>query len=210
MNCNELFRFDKTDDHCTIAEYLAKENSLITSAEIPGTYNGKPVTEIREGAFAEAKYLERVKFPDSVKVIEYRAFYGCSGLRDIVWGSGLTDIDWLAFERCTAFERLVIPEGVQTIDEYAFAECGSLREVILPHSLEYLNACAFRYCTELEKVVFLNKNIHIHNLAFADCPKLPAETILFSMTGGSYDTEAPFFWDYLSFDLNAALRKDIF
>lgn len=215
MNYNELFRITEKDDCCIIEEYLEKRNKNVTSVEIPETYNGKPITVIGEEAFRDAVYMERITFPDSVALIEWQAFCGCSSLHDIVWANGLTRIGSNAFKECTALERLELPEGLVTINNYAFGKCASLKEVILPRSLDMLDAYAFENCGLLEKVTFLHKSMLVGNFAFKGCPKLPAETLMYPLIL-SCNPDKPFVWystDHYfdaEFDWDTALREDVF
>lgn len=211
MNCDEHFGYLENDDHCILVEYLEKKILTATRADIPETFNGKPVTAIGEKAFKDAVYLEQVTFPDSVTSIEWEAFNGCSSLREIVWANGLEYIGYGAFEWCTALERLELPEGVRNIAMYAFMECIFLKEVVLPHSLDWLDEYAFENCSALEKIVFLNKDVLISNFAFKGCTKLPAETLIYSLIG-SCNTEAPFSYDddFFDCDWDTALREDVF
>lgn len=213
MNCDEHFGYLENDDHCILVEYLEKKILTATRADIPETFNGKPVTVIGEKVFKDAVYLEQVTFPDSVTSIEWEAFNGCSSLREIVWANGLEYIGYGAFEWCTALERLELPEGVRNIAMYAFMECISLKEVVLPHSLDWLDEYAFENCSALEKIVFLNKDVLIGNFAFEGCAKLPAETLMYPMIL-SCNIEEPFSWHYndydFAFDWDTALREDVF
>lgn len=215
MNCDEHFGYLENDDHCILVEHLEKKILTATIADIPGTFNGKPVTAIGEKAFKDAVYLERVTFPESVARIEEYAFSGCSSLRETVWTNGLEYIGYGAFEWCTALERLELPEGLQTIAMEAFRECASLKEVVLPRSLGLLEAYAFNNCSELEKITFHKKNILFGNFAFKGCAKLPAETLMYPMIL-SCNIEEPFVWystDHYfdaEFDWDTAMREDVF
>ena len=215
MNYDEHFGYVEMEDHCILAEYLEKKILTSTSAEIPETFNGKPVTMIGREAFKDAVYLECVTFPDSVTGIEESAFSGCSSLREIAWANGLKYIEYSAFEWCTALERLEFPEGLQTINMEAFRECASLKEVVLPHSLDLLESYAFNNCGELEKITFLKKDIMLGDFAFKGCAKLPAETLMYPLTN-TCNIEKPFVWYSFGFafewefDWDTALREDVF
>ena len=56
----------------------------------------------------------------SVRVIEQRAFYGC-----------------------TSLERVVLPAQIETVKREAFAHCTSLAEVVIPKTLEHIEAFSF-------------------------------------------------------------------
>ena len=74
--------------------------------------------------------VESVEIPASVREIGEEAFYGCSGLKQVVFaaGSRLESIGVRCF--CsTGLERVVIPKEVGEIMGGAFYECRDLKEV---------------------------------------------------------------------------------
>ena len=77
------------------------------------------VTELREGAFADAMNLSEVRIADSVTKIGDEAFSGCSALRKVTIGSGVTSIGEDAFLAC-ALQEVTIPENVEEIGAHAF------------------------------------------------------------------------------------------
>lgn len=59
---------------------VAAANTSITTADIPSTFSGKPVTTISYRAFRYCTELTSVTIPDSVTSIGDYAFIGCTGL----------------------------------------------------------------------------------------------------------------------------------
>lgn len=59
------------------------------------------------------KSLASVTLPNSITLIEERAFFGCSSITEIV-----------------------VPEGVRVIGDYAFYECSNLSDITVPSTLE--------------------------------------------------------------------------
>ena len=64
---------------------------LLSKVEIPATYNGKSVTQIISSIQANDKLVEIV-IPDSVTLINHRAFNACSNLKSIKYRG--TESQW--------------------------------------------------------------------------------------------------------------------
>lgn len=65
-----------------------------------------------------------------VKVINKRAFQGCSNLTSIIIPSGVTSIESEAFKGCSSLTSISIPDSVTSIEESAFEGCSSLTSVV--------------------------------------------------------------------------------
>ena len=107
------------------AKYLSK-------IEIPGTYNGKRVTEVANfggDEFNPNKYL-----------------------KEIIISENITNINNLAFAFCPNLEIIKFPESLISIGKYAFAECGTLKEITIPNNLQIVGEEAFSGCEGLEAV----------------------------------------------------------
>ena len=89
---------------------LIKYNGSDTLIEVPGEVNGRPVTEIGEGAFTGNKSIQRVTLPESVAVIGENAFAGCSELMSLVaQREEVTRVADTAFDGC---EKLALIVGL--------------------------------------------------------------------------------------------------
>ncbi|MDR2742655.1 MAG: leucine-rich repeat domain-containing protein [Treponema sp.] len=106
---------------------------------IPNTLNGKPVTVIGEGAFADA-YLEAVVLPNKLEVIGNKAFVG-SRFYDIAIPDTVKSIGKLAFQNAY-LQTISLGSGLESIDDYAF-DGNYLTVLLLPASVTSLGTGAF-------------------------------------------------------------------
>ena len=71
---------------------------------VPSSCNGKPVTEIGDGAFREHGGLVSVEIPASIGKIGANAFEGCTSLASVSLAGSVSEIGESAFAGCTALE----------------------------------------------------------------------------------------------------------
>ena len=98
------FKFELLEDGTYMLKWL-DGNKQYEHIVIPDTYQGKPVTKIRDFAFNQRKGIKTVSIPDSVTEIGDSAFIGCSSLEGVNLGKN---------------------SKLKTIGEDAFASCVSL------------------------------------------------------------------------------------
>lgn len=101
------------------------------------------VIAINPGAFAMAKNLKTINFPDT-----------------------LTDIGYYCFSECTSLNNVVIPDSVEELGEFNFTGCTSLTDITLPDTLFTIGAGAFSFCTSLESFDFPKYIMEIGQGAF--------------------------------------------
>jgi hypothetical protein len=121
-----------------ITKYFPSENYSPTFA-IPNELDGKPVTVIGEGAFANAS-LSNVVLPNQLAIIENRAFAG-NWLNKVVIPDTVASIGKLAFQN-VYLDTLALGSGVESIGDYAF-EGNYLTALLLPESVTSLGEGAF-------------------------------------------------------------------
>ena len=109
-------------------------------------------TQIAEFLFANCPGLESIVIPDTVTVIEGRAFEACTNLTEVKLSSSLTSIHYSAFQNCNSLESVDIPDTVTDIGDHAFSGCGSLQNVSLSKGLISLGGAAFEDCDALESI----------------------------------------------------------
>ena len=85
--------YQASDNAATLVRYFGADSKV----DIPAELGGKPVTEIRVGAFGFCSSLTEVTIPKSVTSIEEMAFYQCEALATVYYGG--TQKDWDALEK---------------------------------------------------------------------------------------------------------------
>ena len=84
-----------------------------------------------------------------VTQIDRFAFYGCSDLEKVTFGSKVETIGESAFGYCKSLSSVLINEDVVTIGESAFEYCSSLTSFTIGSKVRYLSKWAFRECENL-------------------------------------------------------------
>ncbi len=121
---------------------------------------------IRTYAFARTGFRELV-LPDSVKIMDARAFTECQNLKTVTIGKGLTGISREAFAYCPSLAEVVIPSNVTAIGTEAFHGCSSLKIVHFSEGLQMIDGGAFEK-SGLPSIDLPDSVKYIGNLAFAD------------------------------------------
>ena len=145
-----------------LQKYFGEERAIV---RVPATVEGKPVTTIDEKCFEDRSEIEQVILPDTVSTIEYRAFYGCSSLREINFPESMRKIGGWAFAH-TGLENVVFPDGLQQLGYGAFYSCAHLESVVLPEAVDKLGENTFRLCPRLKRVTISAPEQEIHIQAF--------------------------------------------
>lgn len=179
-----------------IDDYAFEYNYDITSVVIP-----EGVETIGKYCFCNCDWLEKIRFPSTLKYIGNRAFDDDCFIRELYiadiasytqieyeslfshpfWYGDEDGFEWWEEE----YEKklyignstepatdIIIPEGVEKISAYAFYGNTFLKSVTLPDTLTGIGAEAFYKCENLESVSFGHCLEHIEASAFECCYKL--------------------------------------
>lgn len=130
------------------------------------------VRKIGTYALAYCLNMTEVTMPDSVTVIEERAFEGCELLESVVLPRGLKEIAAYTFFLCDGLESVTMPEGLEQIGADAFQGCVSLKQVTIPKSVVRIQKEAFYGCNHLTKINIPDSVRQMGPKAFAGCSKL--------------------------------------
>lgn len=149
---------------------LKKVKGSSPVANIPATYEGKPVTRILDGAFKDKTKITKVVVPENVTSIGVDAFLGCTNIEEISLPSSLRHIGRRAFVGLRYIKNINIPEGVETIGDTAFSNCVNLENISLPSTLKDLGSNLFqsdKLITSVYKgIEYLGNSNNQHLLAY--------------------------------------------
>lgn len=98
------------------------------------------------------KAVEEYEVPNSVEIIENKAFYNNDYLTKITLPEGLIKISDYAFYDTDQLDNLKIPDSVEYIGEYAFFSCDHLVSLLFGHDLRAIGREAFGCCLNLREI----------------------------------------------------------
>ncbi|MBR2280390.1 MAG: leucine-rich repeat protein [Ruminococcus sp.] len=174
------FSFTVNDDgNAVIHSYDNRSTDVV----IPKTLLGAEVTEIDDYAFFGNTEINSISFEncDGLKSIGTNAFYGCTGIKDIIIPASVTEIGFGAFQNCASLETVSFGNAITTIPKQLFYNCESLKSVVVPDSVESLGDRCFSGCTSLAEIEIPNSVTSIADNAFAG-----AENLVLYCNEGSY------------------------
>ena len=123
--------------------------------EVDGIYYNLAKKNLAFVTAGDVKYAGEIVIPESivvneetytVKEIQPRAFFGCSGLTSVTIPSSVTSIGFAAFNSCSGLTSVTIPSSVTNIGDGAFNSCSGLTSVTIPNSVTSIGYSAFSYC----------------------------------------------------------------
>jgi len=162
------FTYSIENEKVTITGYTGTGGAVV----IPGTIEGKPVTQIGNAAFKEKTSITAIALPDSVLSIGYEAFYRCEYLATVSLGSGVTTIgDW-AFGHCYRLKSISIPNSVTSLGNGSLSDCIELESVILGNQVPSLGRYTFTNDYKLSSITLPASIASIGEQAFSHCTKL--------------------------------------
>lgn len=171
----------------------------INDFDIPETvtYDGRTYSVSCIGSYLTSINSTSVKIPQTIQVIETRAFARTESLKEVyianigAWASiefqgndnnplsnkNRTNISvYVGAEKTT---DIVIPEGVGAIKKDAFYKCYWMSSIKLPKSLTVIQDNAFYRCLGLTEITIPENVNTIHDYAFYDCEGLQSITVNF-------------------------------
>ena len=145
-------------------------NRNISEIIIPST-----IVSIKDHAFSNCTYLNKVTLPSSITEIGQYAFSDCTNLKEITIPESVSKLEWGVFRNCTSLTDIHLPETLKEINSYAFYACTSLQKISFPRALEKIQNNAFQ-ATSLVQIV-IPQSIKYLSLSFENCRTLVSVTI---------------------------------
>lgn len=138
---------------------------------IPAEIEGEAVKRIKDTCFENHTEILKVVLPDSMRTIDYKAFQGCTHLRELEINDGLYEIGGWAFAH-TALTEVKLPDSVKKLGYGAFYGCSHLKEVVLSPYIWMLGENTFHNCASLKRVTIPAEEVTIHIEAFDSNKKI--------------------------------------
>ena len=184
-----------------VAAGNAKYQSRIV---IPESFNGKPVTQIFDGAFSGASNLKTISLPDSITFVGDGAFENCENLEyfedsyayylgnaknqklvlveakdPTMTSCTLSDntvaICDKAFQNCSNLIKITA-KNIKSVGSYAFSGCESLTTAIIPKGTTSIGKESFKDCQALKEITIPATVSVIEESAFENCIALKTVT----------------------------------
>ncbi|MGN0468525.1 MAG: leucine-rich repeat domain-containing protein [Acutalibacteraceae bacterium] len=147
---------------------VSKDNLNYSSDDCGVLFNKDKTVLI---TYPEKNQSKEYKMPNSVKTINYRAFYGNVFIEKIELSEQLEIIEDLAFMNCVSLNNITFPETLKSVGFYSFGMCWSLKNIVLPQALETVESNAFFNLWSLESITIkgMNTKIDDSKLCGLDC-----------------------------------------
>lgn len=174
-----------------LANYVGTQTELVLPNEI---------TKISDFAIANSRTITKVTLGENVTIIDTRAFYDNTKLKQVVLNNNLKEICEYAFVNCPLegtvkdgliyltskdnyflyllgvenknIETVEIDSKCLAINSFAFDGCKSIKSVKIPNGVKNIGGYAFRSCTSMTSVELPSTINRIGEHAFEGCTSL--------------------------------------
>jgi len=113
-------------------------------------------TAITDEAFEECEDLKSVEIPNTVEIVEEKAFLLAENLEKLTFAadSVVTELGTSAFEQCLSLKSVEIPASVKIVGDFTFAEAKNMEKLTFEagSAVTKLSRSAFTYCYSLKSV----------------------------------------------------------
>ena len=168
--------YEKSEDgtYAMVVDY----DGTASKIRIADTYEGLPVTHIKENAFSN-EVITSVVIPDSVTYIGNTAFGGCTNITSIMIPESVTDIGYAPFVACNNLVSIEVNENnvhYKSINGHLCTKDGKTliqyaggtpdTNAVIPDGVTTIGWGAFGYCTNIYTISIPDSVTTIGNAAF--------------------------------------------
>ncbi len=189
-----FLEYSKDGDRYIVEGYHGKPVNIT----VPNSYQGLPVTEIKDSAFQYCETLETITISEGIETIQAEAFGNCANLVTLNLPTTIQHLGSYIIDSCekltniaipgcrtmdvcvfalSSLETVTLPEGIEEIPDDAFGDCSNLSAVHLPSTVKRINLGAFSHCENLSSINIPNECSLIGARAFWNCTSLEAVQI---------------------------------
>ena len=131
----------------TIKNYAFRQNIYLEKVEILGE-----IKTIPTGLFSFCVSLTEFEIPSSVEIIGENAFGG-TGLKEVVLPDSVKEVGNYAFYNCVHLKTFKGGSGLEKLGANALGDCISLTDITLNEGLTSIGEGCFSSCTALKDIV---------------------------------------------------------
>lgn len=157
--------YEETNDGYKVTGIKNEDKTKIKTINIPSTYKGKPIVEIKEGALGECAYVEKITLPFIGRALDSSRLEGADKLFGYVFGTKMSEeaggYTWQYYEDedgTIEYAQYIIPyrlysvtiNGGDDIASGAFSACRFLESIhIKNNTANKVGSYAFSECNGL-------------------------------------------------------------
>lgn len=130
--------------------WVSSSNTKYCSDDKGILYNKDKTRLLQAPASLSGSYT----IPDSVTSVSTYSFENCSGISDVIFGSGVKFINEYAFKGCTGLTDVVLSNSVAYLINGCFLECSNLYSIVLPVSLSSIGNSVFYKCNKFRYIYY--------------------------------------------------------
>ena len=183
-SCSGLTKLIYNAENCQwVASGVSDESWLFGCSNLTEVVIGESVKTLPSNFLYNRYGLTSIEIPASVTSIGSYAFYGCSGLKKLVYNAvdcQSVGSSWLY--NCTNLTEVVISESIKTLPSYFLYGCSSLTSIEIPKSITSIGYAAFWDCSGLTSIEIPTSVTSIGSSAFRSCSGLTSIEIPTSVT----------------------------
>lgn len=166
IDVESLYQLEGDTDIGFTVTAVKKEYENMT---VPAKARGGNIVAVGEGVFeGVSEKVKSITLAETVRSVGKNAFKNVTV--DITVNGELTQVGESAFYGCTGLKKIDFGEGLTTIPPTAFYGCSSLGELVLPSTLEKIDENAFEDCTSVKAIIMHKQTVTVCDGAFFNLP----------------------------------------